>query len=160
MTGAKIQCGGLIVREGLFLVEVIGYVWRPGESCGILAKFAKAGISLAFLNISNEGNGRKSMAFCLPTEMRSRCTALIDEVCTEFTPERVDVHEQMTILTLYGPHFYERVGLSCEFYSVLCRAHINPMAVGSSVNSISAVLSVTDAANTRVALKDRFDWPE
>lgn len=160
MTGDKIRCGGLIVRKDLFLVEVLGYVWRPGGSCGILAKFADAGVSLGFLNISKELHGRNSMVFCLPSEARSRCSLIFDEVRAEFAPAKVEVRDHVSILTLYGPHFYERVGLSSEFYSVLCRARIDALAIGSSVNSISVVLTRSDAERTREAMRERFDWPE
>jgi len=49
----KIQCGGLIVKHGVALIEVLGFEWAPGEACGILCEFGDAGIPLSYINISN-----------------------------------------------------------------------------------------------------------
>ena len=155
----RIQCGGLIEREDLCLIEVQGYAWRPGKSCGILCRFADAGIPLAFLNISNTNEGLKRMSFCLAREAMAKVPPLIEQVEREFAPERVVVQEGISIVTLYGPHFYERVALASEVYSCLCIEGIDAQSVGSSVNSISLVVRAGDVERTKQALSARFEWP-
>ena len=156
----RIKCGGLIERSDLCLVEVLGYTWRPGLSCGILGKFAEAGISLAFLNISNDANDRKSMSFCCSDDRAHHLPGLLKEVEEEFQPIRVRVESDIDIITLYGPHFYERVALASEVYGCLCTAGIDAHAIGSSVNSISMVVNSSESRRTRRALAERFEWPE
>jgi len=160
MNTERIKCGGLIERTDLCLVEVQGYTWRPGQSCGILGKFAEAGISLAFLNISNDGNGLKSMSFCCADDRAHHLPGLLTEVEKEFRPCRVGVEKDIDIITLYGPHFYERVALASEVYGSLCAAGVDAHAIGSSVNSISMVVSSSESPRTRRALAVRFEWPE
>ncbi len=160
MMTERIKCGGLIERTDLCLVEVQGYAWRPGHSCGILSKFADAGIPLAFLNISNDGGKRKIMTFCLARDCAALVPNLLLEVEQEYEPESVHAEHGMAIITLYGPHFYERVALASEVYTCLCEAGIDAQAVGSSVNSISLVIRHGESASTRRALATRFEWPE
>ena len=84
----KIQCGGLIERSPLCLVEVMGFDWRQGQACGILGKFGKAGISLSYLSVGNGADGAKNMSFCLSTEELARDRHLIEEIKTEFKPDK------------------------------------------------------------------------
>ena len=156
----RIKCGGLIERTDLSIVEIQGYDWQPGQSCGILGKFADAGIPLAFLNIGNDVNDKKIMTLCLARERSALLPAIIQKIEADFTPTRIGTRDQVVIITLYGPHFYERVALASEVYSCLCRAGIDAQAVGSSVNSISMVVGAEEAARTRDALSSRFEWPE
>jgi aspartokinase len=78
----------------------------------------------------------------------------------EFRPCRVRVESDIDIITLYGPHFYERVALASEVYGCLCCAGIDAHAIGSSVNSISMVVCSSESPGTRKALSARFEWPE
>lgn len=156
----KFKCGGLMERGDLCLVEVLGFDWRPGKSCGILAKFSKSGISLSYLSVGNGAAGEKNMSFCVKTEALAENREIIEEIKTEFTPDKMTVNAPVVILTLYGPHFLERHTLASEVFSALCMAGIRSHTVCSSVNSISVVIDVPDREPTVDCLRERFDWPE
>ena len=156
----KFQCGGLMERGDLCLVEVLGFDWSPGKACGILAKFGTKGIALSYLSVGNGATKVKNMSFCVKTEDLAKHRHIIDEIKEEFTPEKVSVNAPVVILTLYGPHFLERHTLASEVFSALCEAGINSHTVCSSVNSISVVVDVPDRDRTEACLKERFEWPE
>ena len=153
----RIKCGGLIERTDLCIVEVLGFDWRPGVSCGILSRFAD--IPLAFLNISNDTGGKKNMAFCIARTEMAKVPLLLDEIRADFEPGDVRLGQHVSIVTLYGPHFYERVALASEVYSCLCIVGVESYAVGSSVNSISMVLAAKDLEPAKRSLAERFEWP-
>jgi aspartokinase len=159
MTG-KHQCGGLMERGDLCLVEVMGFDWPPIQACGILAKFGALGISLSYLSVGNGASGDKNMSFCVKTEELAANRVIIDEIREEFSPKKVKVSAPVIILTLYGPHFSERHTLASEVFSALCAAGITSHTVCSSVNSISVVVDIPDRERTVGCLRERFDWPE
>ncbi len=159
MTG-KIQCGGLMQRGDLCLVEVLGFDWRPGQACGILGKFGAAGIPLSYLSVGNGAADEKNMSFCVKTEDLAKHRAIIDEIKNEFKPNKVKVNAPVVILTLYGPHFLERHTLVSEVFSVLCVDGINSHTVVSSINSISVVVDVPDRDRAVACFKQSFEWPE
>lgn len=156
----KIPCGGLIERRGLTLIEIMGYVWQPGHSCGILGYYAEAGIALGYLSIGHTADGLRNMAFCIATEAMDRSRELLERVQETHAPSAVRITDQVTILTLYGPHFYERVALASEVYGSLCSDGIDALSLGSSVNSISLVVTDGDVRRTRKSFARRFAWPE
>ena len=155
-----IPCGGLIERGGLSLIEVLGYRWQPGHSCGILGCYAEAGIALGYLSITHNADGLRNMAFCIAHQEMHRSQELLERIRVEHQPTNVRITEPVTILTLYGPHFYERVALASEVYGSLCADGIDALSLGSSVNSISIVVAENDAARTRMSFRHRFTWPE
>ncbi|MEN8005881.1 MAG: hypothetical protein ABFS42_02655 [Candidatus Krumholzibacteriota bacterium] len=156
----KINCGGLMERGDLCLVEVLGFDWRPGQACGILGKFGQAGISLSYLSIGNGPEGDKNMSFCLSTTKLADHRHLLDEVQAEYNPTKIEARAPMVILTLYGPHFLEKHNLASEVFSALCVDGINAHTVCSSVNSISVVVDTLDRDRTVACLGQRFSWPE
>ena len=159
MTG-KYQCGGLMERGDLCLVEVLGFDWNPGQACGILAKFGTEGISLSYLSVGNGAAGEKNMSFCVKTEELAVHRQIIEEIKEEFDPDKISVNAPVVILTLYGPHFLERHTLASEVFSALCAAGIKSHTVCSSVNSISVVIDVPDRERTVSCLREKFDWPQ
>jgi len=156
----KINCGGLMERGDLCLVEVLGFDWRPGQACGILGKFGQAEISLSYLSIGNGPDGDKNMSFCLSTAKLAQHRHLLDEIQDQFRPTKIEARAPMVILTLYGPHFLEKHNLASEVFSALCVDGINAHTVCSSINSISVVVDTLDRDRTVGCLSQKFAWPE
>ncbi|MBU0741326.1 hypothetical protein KKG45_12790 [bacterium] len=156
----KVKCGGLIVRRGLCMLEIMGYEWRAGRSSRILAMFGENEIPLCYLSLGKCADGSKQLVLCVEHKMRERCRPILDGVRDEFMPRALGVVEDVVILTVYGPHFYERVALASEVYGSTCEAGIDAHSVGSSVNSISLVVDAADEPGTIASLRTRFVWPE
>lgn len=147
-------------RGDLCLVEVLGFDWNPGKACGILGMFGEAGIPLSYLSVGNGAGGDKNMSFCVSTALMAENRRLLDEIRDVFSPDLVKVNAPVVILTLYGPHFLEKVSLASEVFSALCVDSIRSYTVVSSVNSISVVIDVPDRDRTVDCLRERFEWPE
>ncbi|MCP4800674.1 MAG: hypothetical protein GY893_12070 [bacterium] len=156
----KIQCGGLIIKRGVALIEVLGFEWAPGEACGILCEFGDAGIPLSYINISNTNDKKRSIVFCLDHKYLGQAKEMMTNIEKKLLPQKVTVEERASICTLYGPHFLEKTGLASEVYASFCQAAIGTWSVCSSVNSVSFVISERDLNPSRQCLRTRFDWPE
>ena len=156
----KIECGGLIDRTGLCLVEVLGFDWQPGRVCGILGKFGQVEMSLYYLSLGNGPDGDKNMSFCVNPVKLAAHPGILDEIRREFGPKKVTAREPVTILTLYGPHFQDKHNLASEVFSALCLDGIDAHTVCSSINSISVVVDAADRDDTAECLKHKFTWPE
>lgn len=155
-----IQCGGLIERRDLSLIEILGYKWRAGRSSRILTMFAEHMIPLCYLALGGCAADDKQLALCVESRVLPNCRPILDAVANEFAPRALAVTEDVVVLTLYGPHFYERVALASEVYAALCGAEINAHSAGSSVNSISFVIDSVQRDAAIAALRTRFVWPE
>ena len=156
---SKIQCGGLMEKSNLCLVEVMGFDWQPGQACGILGKFGQVGIPLSYLSVGNGAGGDKNMSFCLSTADLARERHILEEIKTEFDPKKIETRAPVAILTLYGPHFLEKHTLASQVYSALCVDGIDALTVCSSINSISVVVNTLDRDSTVECLEQQFEWP-
>ncbi|MCB1182409.1 hypothetical protein KDM41_03175 [bacterium] len=156
----RIPCGGLVEKGDHALVEVLGFVPKPGRPCGILELFGRAGIALSYLSVGRDAGGLTGMSFCVRTDELARHRLILDEVRRRYDPRTVTATAPVVILTLYGPHFLERTSLACQVFGALCSGGLEPHTVASSVNSISAVVDthVRDAAVA--CLRETFTWPE
>jgi aspartokinase len=156
----RIQCGGLMERGDLCLVEVISFDWRPGQTCGILGKFGQAEIALSYLSMGRDHEGSKNMSFCVSTDTLASHRHILQEIEDEFDAKQVSASAPVTILTLYGPHFLEKHNLAAEVFNALCVEGIDALTVCSSINSISVVINIPDRDRTVNSLRQRFSWPE
>ena len=147
-------------RRDLCLVEVLGFAVGRGVTRGILARFGGAGISLYYLTLGSDADGRKNMSFCVSTAAMAENREIIAEIEQEFQPRKVQVNAPVTILTLYGPHFMERPNLVNDVFRTLCADEVHPLTAGSSVNSISVVINIPDRDRAVQCLRRSFEWPE
>jgi aspartokinase len=149
-----------MVRDGLCLIEVLGFEWRPGMPPGILNKFGGAGIPLSYLSIGYDARRKRNLSLCVNIPDLARAHTLVDEIAAEIAPELLQRHEPVVKLTLYGPHFNERYALVAEIFAAVSTRGIDIHTVGSSVNSISIVVDSADRERTVDCLRRRFSWPE
>ena len=156
----KIQCGGLIVKRGVALIEVMGFEWAPGEACSILCEFGDAGIPLSYISISNTNDKKRSIIFCLDYKYSGKAKEIMNGIEKKLLPQKVTLEDKAVICTLYGPHFLEKTGLASEVYASFCQAAIRTWSVCSSINSVSFLISEKDLEPTKKCLQTRFDWPE
>ena len=156
----KIQCGGLLEKSNLCLVEVMGFNWGPGQACGILGKFGQVGIPLSYLSLGNGADGDKNMSFCLSTGDLARERHILEEIKEEFAPKKLETRAPVAILTLYGPHFLEKHTLASQVFSALCVDGLDALTVCSSINSISVVVNTLDRDRTVECLQQLFEWRE
>jgi len=156
----KIQCGGLMERTDLCLVEVLGLVPSDGQARGVLDVFGEARISLNYLSVGHGVDQKTNMSFCVQAEDMLSGRDILDRVRDDFDLTHVGTHEPVTILTLYGPHFLEKPALVAEVFAALRKPGIGVHTVCSSINSISVVVGNEDRDRTVGCLRQRFTWPE
>ena len=156
----RIQCGGLLERTDLCMVEFLGLDGEPGQACGILARFGNEGIPLAYVSIGNSSRGRRNMSFCVDRTDMEACRVLVESVQEEHAPELILMQDQVTKLTLYGPHFQEKHALVSGVFSVLCDHGVKAHGISMSVNSISFVVDSTDRDQSVACLRERFSWED
>lgn len=157
---AKTSCGGLLERDNVCLVRILGTDWKPGQAEDILQKFAAQDISLSYLIIEHGVDEDHNMSLCVNREDLDRSTVLLTEIRKALGPSKVVSLDSVVILTLYGPHFMEKPALASRALTSLFQAGIKPHSLSSSINSISLVVSPMDHAGTVASLSEMFDWPE
>jgi aspartokinase len=160
VSNGLIECGGLLERGNLCLIEFLGLDGTPGVACGILARFGDAGIPLAYVSIGNGPRKQRNMSFCVDRMDLPACHPLVETVRSDHAPELVVMHEPATKLTLYGPHFQEKHALVAGVFAALCERGIKAHGIAMSVNSISFVVNSGDRDLAIECLRQRFAWPE
>lgn len=155
-----IPCGGLLERAELCMIEFLGLSGGPGQACGILARLGDEGIALAYVNIGNSSGGRRNMSFCIDQADLEACRILVESARREHTPDLVLMQDNVTKLTLYGPHFQEKHALVSGVFSALNGRGVQAHGISMSVNSISFVVDSTDRDQSVACLHERFQWED
>ena len=156
----KTPCGGLLERDEVCLVRILGTDWKAGQVEDILQQFADQDITLPYLIIEHGSDEDRNMSLCVKREDLDRTTALLTEIRQTLGPSKVVSLDSVVILTLYGPHFMDKPALASRALSGLFQAGIKPHSLTTSINSISLVISPMDHAVAVASLGELFEWPD
>jgi aspartokinase len=156
----KIECGGLIRRNNLCLLEIQGYDLKESGRFDILGLFGKAKIPISYLAVGNGPNGCRNMSLCVPREHLATLESLKEDLQEGCSPRSLKITDHTMILTVYGPHFHERASVAGVVYGALKWEQIYTHSINSSVNSISFVINESDCERTIACLRSMISWPE
>lgn len=138
-------------------------LWKlklPRRSLGNLGAAFMAmdrhGIKLPFLVAQPDEEESMFFAMCLPSEHRQKIRHTFAFQLPGIEPTRLD---QVTMLSLHGPHFGDRYGIARALVSAMQSHNIAPLAISCTIASISVVVRTDEMERATAALGTSFQIP-
>ncbi|MBC8455916.1 hypothetical protein H8D59_01590 [bacterium] len=156
----KIQIGGVIMRENLSLIKILGINNAPNSGGHIFRIFGDAGISMEFISTSETTTGKGSILICVEEKEHQKAKMLIPIIEREISPVKETIHNSVAMMTVYGPHFAEKPSIAAAFCVALGKAGINVLGVSTSINSVTCVIHQKKLNQAKIAIDKSFDYPK
>jgi aspartate kinase len=155
----KVKIGGIIQKRDLAKIGVMSIPDRPGVAGAIFDALGDRGISCPFIVHNIDLNDLDNIVLCVT---RNRLDAALDAL--EAVKETVGAKEviydkEVGIVSIFGPHFGERAGMSGVMFSALAVAGINILAISTSISSLSCLIDASDMDEAIQALYHAFEKP-
>ena len=159
MSKKKIKIGGILQNRDLAKIGVMSIPDRPGVAGAIFATLGAKGINCPFIVHTIDLNNLDSIVLCV--ERKSLKTALraLEMVKETIGAKDVAYHQEVGMVTIFGPHFGEIPGISGAMFSALAAAGINILAISTSISSLSCLVDAGDMDGAVEALKEVFELP-
>lgn len=155
----KIKVGGILAHSGLATISVHTKSNRVDNLGTILYSLGKKNINLEFIvhNIDIKGNG--DLTFCIDKNRFEVAMEILKEIQPLIEVNDISYHQDVAILSVFGPHFREKPMVSGLMVSALNKADIHILAISTSISSCSCLISMQQMTKAIKALNDVFDAP-
>lgn len=153
------KIGGILENIGLTLYRVTMVEDKPGTAGAIFKFYAQRNINLEYITESASINGKAIISICIADKYTRDVDKFVEENKELMAPYIIDKIENLSTLSIYGPHFREKHSIAARYCSIIGAQGINIIGLSSSVSSICAILKTKDLETAKKAILKRFELP-
>jgi aspartate kinase len=159
MRAQEIKVGGIIQKRDLAKIGVMSIPDRPGVAGIIFDALGARGINCPFIVHTIDLNNLDNIVLCVARKQLPAALKVLKEVKEAISAQEVVYDREVGIVSIFGPHFGERAGVSGIMFSALASANINILAISTSISSLSCLIDASEMEQAVQALKQAFAQP-
>ena len=153
------RIGGIIQNRNLAKIGVMSIPDRPGVAGAIFQALGAKHISCPFIVHTIDLNNLDSIVLCVDRKSLEAALRVLDTIKETVGAEEVAYHKEVGMVSVFGPHFGERAGISGTMFTALASTGINILAISTSISSLSCIVDVHDMDRAVSALGEAFELP-
>ena len=155
----KILIGGVLQYAHLSALCILGIADRPGIAAAVLSHLAEQAINVQFICQLIDMEQRDHLCLCIDRSDLCRARPLAEAAGRSVGAQSAQIIEEVSIVSIFGPDFRERPGISSVMFVALAARDINILAISSSISTVSCVIEAKHLAIATEALEDMFALP-
>jgi len=155
----KIKIGGIMQSEGRAILRVMSVPERPDVAGIILKALGSQGINIEFLVESFDLDGYGNFTLCIDQRDLDSALAILDQVKQAIDAKAISYDPDVGVVSVFGPHFREKPMVSGIMFSALGDAGITPLAISTSISSVSCIVKAYEIDMAVKVLEDAFESP-
>jgi aspartokinase len=155
----KIKVGGIMQSDGRAIVKLLSVPDRIDTPGLILGALGNNNVNIEFLVESTDLDGLANFTFCIDEGDLERAIAALETAKHEVDAEVVTYIPDVSVVSVFGPHFRERPRISGVMFSALASVSVNTLAISTSISSVSCVVESKNVDAAIDALYEAFDAP-
>jgi len=155
----KIKVGGIMQSDGRAIVKLLSVPDRIDTPGLILGALGNNNVNIEFLVESTDLDGFANFTFCIDEGDLERAVAALEMVKSEVDAKVVTYIPDVSVVSVFGPHFSARPRISGVMFSALAPVGVNTLAISTSISSVSCVVESRNVDTAIDALYDAFDAP-
>ena len=159
MEGLKFKIGGIIQKRDLAKIGVMSIPDRPGVASMIFSALGSKGINCPFIVHNIDLNDLDNIVLCVRRNCLPAALEVLESVKETVGAKEVIYDQEVGVVSVFGPHFGERAGVSGVMFSALASAGINILAISTSISSLSCLINASDMDRAIKALQVAFEQP-
>lgn len=155
----KIKVGGIMQSDGRAIVKLLSVPERTDAPGLILGALGNNNVNIEFLVESTDLDGFANFTFCIDEGDLERALAALEMVKSEVGAKVVTYIPDVSVVSVFGPHFREKPRISGVMFSALAVVGVNTLAISTSISSVSCVVETKSVDAAIDALYEAFDAP-
>ncbi len=155
----KIKVGGIMQSDGRAIVKLLSVPDRTDAPGLILGALGGKNVNIEFLVESTDLDGDANFTFCIDEGDLERALAALETVKGEVGAKVVTYIPNVSVVSVFGPHFREKPRISGVMFSALASVGVNTLAISTSISSVSCVVDTQSVDAAIDALYEAFDAP-
>ena len=155
----RIKIGGIIQKRDLAKIGIMSIPDRPGVAGAIFGALGERGINCPFIVHNIDLNALDNIVLCVPRNCLAAALEVLEGVKEAVGAKEVIYDKEVGVVSVFGPHFGERAGVSGVMFSALAAAGINILAISTSISSLSCLIDASDMDEAILTLQNAFERP-
>ena len=155
----KLKVGGIIKVPRLSQLGLMSAPDRPGIAGAVFEALGDALINAQFIVQCVDLQKRSHVILCVGREDMPSAMGILQKVKDEIQADDLTCCEDVAIISVFGPDFRERPGISGPIFAALAAHGINIRAISTSISTVSCVIDGDKLEKAEEALAERLDLP-
>ena len=159
MQRQKIKVGGIIQNRRLAKIGMMSIPDCPGVAGAICDALSASGVNIPFIVHTIDLNDLDNIVICVAREDLPTALEALTTVKDAIGAKEVVHDKEVGIISIFGPHFGERLGVAGIVFSALSSVGINILTISTSISSLSCIVDVNDMDGAIQALAEVLELP-
>lgn len=155
----KIKIGGIMQSTGRSLIRIPSAPNREGTAGDILEAIGERDINLELVVQGSCHEGHLNFALVVEEKNAANVLDFLDEHLSQTGGPGIEHTADVAIISVFGPHLREKPRVPGQMFKALGRAGLVPLAIATSISSVSCVLPGRDLERAVNSLLQVFDAP-
>ena len=155
----KIKIGGIMQSDGRSMVRVMGASNQPGAAGTVLAALGQSGINIELMVESFDFDDLANFALVIAQKDLEHSLGVLEEVKAAVEAKAISYSPDVAVVSVFGPHLREKPLVPGRMFAAMGLAAVGPLAIATSISSVSAVIEGQYLDVVVDALLEVFDAP-
>lgn len=155
----KMEAGGLLYKNHLAMVGLMGIPSHPGVGGQLFSAVAEAGIHVELIVNVFDWKERDYIMLCVRCEALESVLEIAQEIRDEIGCEALIHDPDIALVSIFSSDFEESQKLAAHMFETLGKHDINIRGISTSVSTITCMIEASDLEPAVAVLREAFVLP-
>ncbi|MBN1876093.1 MAG: hypothetical protein JXA33_17850 [Anaerolineae bacterium] len=158
-TESKLEAGGLLYKNHLAMVGLMGIPSQPGVGGRLFSAVAEAGIHVELIVNVYDWKSYDYVILCIKRETLESVLEIAGNLQKEVGGEALIHDPDIALVSIFSPDFEESQKIAGHMFKTLGDHSINIRGISTSVSTITCMIEAGDLGPAVTALRRAFIFP-
>ena len=159
MDNKRVEAGGLIYKDHIGMVGLIGTPTHPGTGGRYFSELADAGIHVELIVTLHDGKKFDHILVCVDRDDLTKTITITQKIQEELNSQSVIQDDQVALVCVSSLDFDESQVIAGHMFKTLGDNGINIQGISTSVSSVTCMINSDDLEQALSALRQAFILP-
>jgi len=155
----RIKIGGILQSDGRALLRVLAAPAQSGAAGSLIGSLGQGGLNIELLAESQDRDANLNFALVFDQKDLDQALNLVEGLRDRLKAEEISFQRDVAVLSVFGPHLREKPLVPGLMFSSLAQAGVEPLAIATSISSVSCVVEGALLERALSALEKVFEAP-
>jgi len=155
----RIKIGGILQSDGRALLRIMAAPAKSGAAGTLIGAMGDGGVNIELLAQCMDLDDNLNFTLVFDQKDLDQALSLVEGVKPQLRAEGVSFQQDVAVISVFGPHLREKPRVPGLMFSILAAAGLEPVAIATSISSVSCVVEGATLDAAVAALEEVFEAP-
>ena len=155
----RIKIGGILQSDSRALLRVMAAPQKSGVAGALIGALGDGKVNIELLAESMDLDDNINFTLVLDQKDLDQALSLVEGLKSQIRAEGISFQHDVAVISVFGPHLREKPRVPGLMFSSLAAAGVEPLAIATSISSVSCVVEGPLLDTAVNALDEVFEAP-